>query len=60
MSVEVKEGWGCELVFRIEQLRGGRTDLRFEGDLAELVVGSGSGGFGVEEDEHGDIVTVFG
>jgi len=29
-----------------------RADLGFKGDLTQPVVGSGAGGFSVEEDEH--------
>ena len=39
----------------LNNYRGGRTDLRLEGDLTESVVRSGAGGFSVEEDEHGYI-----
>ena len=36
----------------IEQITDGRTIIQFEGDLAEPVAWSGTGGFCVEKDER--------
>ena len=44
----------------VKQSADGRANLRFEGDLTEPVIGTVAGGFRVEEDEHGEIITVFG